>query len=183
MRPTVVARRYARALAEAAAEGVKDQLDAVGEDLAPVAEALGAEPGIMRFFADPSIPELQKFELIDTAAKKVKMNELTRNFLRLLVQKRRMHELPAIRRAYEEIKDEWQGIVAARATTAQPLKADEAKRYQQAVEKMTGSKVRMTFDVDPAVLGGARTKIGSQVYDGTLRRRLDLLRERLVGGK
>ena len=69
----------------------------------------------------------------------------------------------------------------AETTTAVPLSTAELKRLREALQKMTGRTVRITHRVDPTVLGGARTRIGSRVYDGTLKHQLVALRERLVG--
>ncbi len=191
MQPITVAKRYARALAdyaeskrgEAGGPGKKDpaRLNQVASELALVSHILDADPLFGRFFADPSIPQKDKQAAIEALSRKGKLSEAVRNFLNVLVTNRRLDALGAIRGAFEAVKDERLGIVSAETTTAVPLSAAELKRLRGALEKMTGLTVRITQHVDPALLGGARTRIGSRVYDGTLRHQLQALRERLVG--
>ena len=196
MQPVAVAKRYARALAdhleEAGARGrpgkprgpgekSSAELEAVAAELVLVARVLGADPKFQRFFADPSIGQEDKRAAIDALAKKARLGEAVRNFLLVLVTNRRLGAIGAIRDAFAAIKDERIGIVSAETTTAVPLSAAEVKRLHEALESMTGRTVRVTHRVDPAVLGGARTRIGSKVYDGTLRHQLESLRDRLVG--
>jgi len=156
-------------------------LEATASELELIVRVLGAEPKFGRFFADPSIPQKNKQAAIEALARKAKLSEAMRNFMMLLVVNRRLGALASIRQSFEEIKDERGGLVQAETATAVPLSAAELKRLREALEAITGRKVRIVHRVDPALLGGARTRIGSRVYDGTLRRQLEVLRERLVG--
>src|SRR3989442_4615862 len=191
VQPIAVARRYAGSLADhlemklgEPGKTVKKEpsrLEAAASELALVVGILGADPKFGRFFADPSIPQKDKQAAIDALSRKARLSAATRNFLTVLVSNRRLGALASIRRAFEEIKDERLGVVQAETTTAVPLSAAELKRLREALETMTGRTVKITQSVDPALLGGARTRIGSRVYDGTLRRNLEALREKLVG--
>lgn len=198
MQPVAVAKRYARALADhveqagkkgspgrAARAGQKAaaDLEAVAEELDLVARVLDADARFQRFFADPSVPQDAKQAAIDVLAKKGKLGDAARKLLMVLVVNRRLGAIGPIRDAFAAIKDDRIGIVSAEATTAVPLSTAEAKRLHAALEQMTGRSVRVTHRVDPSVLGGARTRIGSKVYDGTLRHRLEALRGRLVGAR
>ena len=181
MQPIAVAKRYARALADSAGGKDPGRLEAVASELSLAARVLGADAKFARFFADPSISQEDKRAAIDALARRAKLSDVVRSFLLVLVTNRRLGALEAIRAAFEGIKDERLGIVKAETTTAVPLSAAELKRLRESLEKMTGRTVRITHRVDPAVLGGARTRIGSRVYDGTLRHQLMALRDRLVG--
>ncbi len=202
MQPVAVAKRYARALADHVEQAgergrpgrparpgkparpspkAASALEAVADELDLVARVLGADAKFQRFFADPSIGQEDKRTAIDALAKKAKLGEAVRDFLLVLVTNRRLGAIGAIRDAFSAIKDERSGIVSAETTSAVPLSAAEAKRLHHALESMTGRSVRVTHRVDPSVLGGARTRIGSKVYDGTLRHQLEVLRDRLVG--
>ncbi len=180
MQQIAVAKRYARSLADAAGEKGRDLLDRLAADLSLAAEVIGRDTRLLRLFADPSVPARDKETVVGALAKKAKAADLTRKFLMVLIERRRMAALPAIARAFERIKDERLGMVAVEATTAVPLSATEVKRLRESLEKMTGLQVRLTLSVDPAVIGGARTRIGSRVYDGTLKRQLAILRDRLA---
>jgi F-type H+-transporting ATPase subunit delta len=179
VKPTAVASRYARALCEVI--GRKDQpgLEKAAADLSLAAEVLHREPLLLKFFEDPSVPQQEKVRIVETLGKKLKAGERTRQFLMVLIENRRLAVLREIARLFAVLKDEILGVVPAEATTAVPLGAGEQKRLRASLETMTGRSVRLALNVDPAVLGGARTKIGSKVYDGTLKRRLAMLRERL----
>jgi F-type H+-transporting ATPase subunit delta len=191
VQPVAVAKRYARALAdyaetkpgEAGRSGRKDpsRLETLASELALVGRVLDGDPAFARFFADPSIDQKDKKAAIEAMARKGKLSDALRNFLLLLVANRRLGALAGIVRAFDQEKDERLGIVSAETTTAVALSAAEAKRLREALEKLTGRTVKITQNVDPALLGGARTRIGSRVYDGTLRRNLEALREKLVG--
>jgi F-type H+-transporting ATPase subunit delta len=209
-----VAKRYARALAEAAegraapageraaargkavrgtpARGAAPgragaaareaaALEATAGGLLLAAEVVGRDRHLLRFFADPSIGRSVKEKAIATLCTEADLSDLVRRFLGVLVENRRMAALPAIARSFEALKDERLGIVAAEATTAVALSAGEQKRLRESLETLTGRAVRLAVRVDPGVLGGARTRIGSKVYDGTLKRQLAALRERLAG--
>jgi F-type H+-transporting ATPase subunit delta len=91
-----------------------------------------------------------------------------------------MDALPYIARALAGIKDDALGIVAAEATVAVELDDAGAAGLHQALETLTGRTVRLSVKVDPEVLGGARTQVGSRVYDGTLKTQLQALRRRLL---
>jgi F-type H+-transporting ATPase subunit delta len=183
VRPIAVAKRYARALADVAGEKDPARLEKVSGELGLVAEALARTPRATRFFEDPSVPRADKDKAIEALGRRAGISDLVQRFLRLLIENRRVAALPHIARAFAAIKDERLGIVPAQTTTAVTLSAPETRRFKDALEALTGRSVRLTLSVDPALLGGARTRIGSRVYDGTLRRRLDLLRSRLANAR
>ena len=191
MQPVAVAKRYARALAdyaetkpgESGRSARKDpsRLDSLASELALICRVLDGDPKFARFFADPSIDQKDKKAAIEAVTRKGKVSDAVRNFLLLLVTNRRLGALGAIARAFEQEKDGRQGITSVETTSAVPLSAAELKRLREALERLTGRTVKIMQNVDPSLLGGARTRIGSRVYDGTLRRNLEALRERLVG--
>ena len=180
MNPLAVGRRYARVLADVASGKDPASLEAVSAGLDLAAKVLAGDPALLRFFDDPSVRLEDKQAAIATLARKGKLDDLVKRFLDVLIVNRRLAVLPAIARAFRPIKDQRLGIVAVDATLAVPLAAAQQKKVREALEKMTGRAVRLTLNVDPAVLGGARTRIGSRVYDGTVRRRLQILRSRLA---
>jgi F-type H+-transporting ATPase subunit delta len=91
--------------------------------------------------------------------------------------------LPEVSREFRRVEEEILGMVSVELTTARPLTAPEVKRVQASLEKFTGKKVRLAPKVDAEILGGARAKIGSLVYDGTVAHRLDKLKRQLIGEK
>jgi F-type H+-transporting ATPase subunit delta len=177
---SAVASRYARALADLA--GAKDpkHLEATSSEIDLAARVLGSDAALLSFFANVAVSRAQKDEILATLAEKAKLSDLTRRFLGVLVDNGRMDALPYIARALAGIKDDALGIVAAEATVAVKLDDAGAAGLHQALETLTGRTVRLSVKVDPEVLGGARTQVGSRVYDGTLKTQLQALRRRLL---
>jgi len=171
--------RYARALAELAGRDPK-RLEALASELDLLAQVLGSDARLLGFFASDSVKREEKDALLTTLAGKAGLSDLARRFLGVLVDNGRVAALPDIAAAFGELKDAALGIVPAEATVAVRLTEGEVTGLRSALEKMTGHQVRLSVTVDPEVLGGARTRIGSRVYDGTLRSRLETLRRRLA---
>ncbi len=180
MKPITVAKKYARALAEVAGDKQASRLETIAAELSMLARVLASRPEIARFFEDPSVRREDRARAAASLVRKIGAGALTRRFLDVLIENRRVTALPVIAEAFEEIKDLRLGIVPIEATTAVALSAAERRKFQSSLETITGRRVRLTLKVDPEVLGGVRTRIGSRVYDGTLRRQLGLLRERLA---
>jgi len=183
VKPIAVARRYARALADVAGSNDPDLLEKLGAELQLVAEVLERAPQVARFLGDPSVEAREKQKAVAALEKGTRASDLIRRFLGVLIEHRRLAALSSIAQAFAAIKDEALGIVPAETTTAVPLSAAQQKKLRDAIEKLTGCSVRLSLRVDPAVLGGARTRIGSRVYDGTVRRRLQILRTRLAAAR
>ena len=93
---------------------------------------------------------------------------------------RRVGTLPSIAQVFHELREEKLGIVPAQVTTAQPLTEEMLTRTKQALQQLTGRRVRLETRVDPELLGGAVTRIGSTIYDGSLRSQLARLRREMI---
>jgi F-type H+-transporting ATPase subunit delta len=180
VKPLAVARRYARALADVAGQKDAKNLDRTAREISLAAAVLTGDAQILRFFDDPSIPRESKDASMQTLARKAKLSELSARFLGVLIDNRRTSALPAIDEALRALRDERLGIVQAETTMAVKPSETEVKQLRQALERMTGRQVQLSVTIDPGVLGGARTRVGSQVYDGTLRSQLAALRRRLA---
>ena len=101
-------------------------------------------------------------------------------FVDLLVSKNRIAALPSISAVFHEERETAMGIVPAEIVTASPMNDEMTRRAQSAMERMTGRKIRLACNVDPALIGGAVTKIGSTVHDGSLRTQLAKLRSKMA---
>ncbi len=175
-----VAGRYARALAEIVGTGDGAALVKTSAEIDLLARVLGAEPVLRVWFDDPTVPADQKAKALASLASTARLSDLARRFLDVVVEHRRVAALPAIAKALHAIRDEALAIVPAMTTVAAKMDDAETATFKAALETMTGRKVRLTVTVDPAVLGGAVTTIGSRVYDGTVRSRLEALHRRLA---
>jgi F-type H+-transporting ATPase subunit delta len=177
-----VAGRYAKALADLAGRDT-NLLESLASEIDLLARVVGTDARLLEFLASAKVPRERKEELLSTLAKKAKLSDLAQRFVRVLVDNGRVAALPDIAVAFGEIKDAATGILPAETTVAVSLTEEEQAALRAALEKMTGRKVRLSVKVDPEVLGGARTRIGSRVYDGTLRNRLETLRRRLSAAR
>ncbi len=178
MKDRKLASRYARALLAslpdpASAEAADRLLDAIRV-------ALDQSPEFRDLLRDPAVPTATRREVLQTLARRADMPVQVANFLATIVDHNRLAALGSIAEVYHEERERAAGIVSAEIVTASPLADDLKQRTQRALEQITGRKVRLTASLDPALLGGAVTKVGSVVYDGSLRSQLDRLRRRMA---
>ncbi|KXJ98605.1 MAG: ATP synthase F1 subunit delta [Acidobacteria bacterium OLB17] len=178
MSTETIARRYAIALADVVtkngeAAGVKGELNAWNEMVA-------SSPDLQSVFANPSIQHSAKEKLLETLIAKAGPSKTTANFLRVLVKNDRIGDLPQIQERFEEELAERSGVVVASVVSARDLPESEKGVFQANLEKLTGRKVEIEYGVDPEIIGGVVTRIGSTVYDSSVRTKLDNLREELA---
>ena len=176
----VVDLRYARALAGAVTDQGMDLL-AVQRQLEDFAATFEGSPELREVLENPSIPEPQKLRLLDSIAQRSGMSRPVRNFVALLTHHERMHELREIIAAYAALADKETGIAEAEITTARPLDAESRRLLEQQVAKLAGDqRVHATYREDGSLLGGAVVRLGSTIYDGSVRGQLEQLKRRLV---
>jgi F-type H+-transporting ATPase subunit delta len=176
-RTTRVARRYAQAAFEVARErGHVDRWLAELERLVGLLD--GTEAGA--FLAAPQVPFEAKQEFVEQILDDF-LPEV-RNFVLLLTRRRRIRLLPRIYEEFGRLANEYRGIVVAEVTSAVPLDdADKAVIIRQ-LSELTGRRVILRTQVDPAILGGLIVRMGDKLIDGSLRTRLERLRETLTRG-
>ena len=174
---SAVAQRYAAALADVAAE--RKNGDAVTRDLAAFAEAFASVADLRNALESPALNAEVKRSVIEQIAVKMKIDEAVRNFIYLLVDHRRTEMLAEIQQAFREELNARMGIVEAEVTSARELSAGEKKDLTAVLERRTGKKVEARFQEDEALLGGAIVRLGSTIYDGSVREQLNRLREQL----
>ncbi len=172
-----VAKRYARALFSVAGKGGK--LDAVQRDLSTVAAACKQSPELQRVLESPLVTADRKREIIDLVFKS-DIDALTRQFLHLLVDKRREEILPTVGEEFVRLADEARGLIRARAVVAGPLDDLQHASFLESLERRTGKTVELTVDVDPAIIGGAVVRMQDKVIDGSVRGALERIREEML---
>ncbi len=170
--------RYARALLDVL-EGNGADAEAADRELGEFVAAWQESPGLRSVFLDPSYPARQKVGLLDKLNAKLGMSGPVRNFVAVIVNHERMEGFEAIVEEFRRLLRGDLGIDKVEWTSARPLDAREREAVEARIHALTGKRVEATFREDPALLGGARLKIGSTVYDGSVRGRLDGLREQL----
>ncbi len=175
-----IARRYSTALADAAIAGgnapvVKAELEGLGR--------LFIESQDLRaVFSNPAINHDKKVKVLDGLIAKAKPTKTTGNFLKVLLQNGRIGEIAEISDRFAQVLQERSGVVSVTVTSARELPATEKAEFETSLAKITGRQVNIKFEIDPDLIGGAVTRIGSTVFDGSVRTKLENLREQLVNG-
>jgi F-type H+-transporting ATPase subunit delta len=171
-----IAQVYARSLFEVAEEASK--LDEVREQLGEVADALAADRDLQVFFFSPYFSTQEKAEGLDKAV--TDAEPIVVNFLKLLIEKHRMPALMRIRRAYDALWEDYNQLLPVQITSAVELDTQIVKHIGDQISEQTGRKVDLSATVEPDILGGIVVRVGNQVLDASVRRRLELLRKQIV---
>jgi F-type H+-transporting ATPase subunit delta len=175
------ASRYARAFADVIFE-MKLNAKSVQGQLADFAAAWHESRDLREFFTDPSFPVDQKVSFLDKLNAKLKMGQQTRNFIAVLIRNDRIAGLDSVIAELRRELNQRLGISEAKVTSARKLDDQERKELEQQIAALTGGTVEAQFEEDSSLLGGAVVQVGSTVYDGSVRGRLDRLREELTAG-
>ncbi len=179
----IVDSRYARAFASVVASQYLDS-KAAESQLNDFAATLEGSSDLREILQDPSIPEEQKLRVLDGIAGRIGMLPAVRNFVALITHHGRLHELNDILSAYHEIAYEAGDVTEAEIVSAHPLDAGNRALLEQQVAKLAGGqKVRATYSEDASLLGVAVVRIGSTVYDGSVREQLQQLKQRLIAAR
>ncbi len=169
--------QYANALADVAlkqdaAEAVLKQLNDFGATYTESAE-------LRNFFSSPAVTRDAKQDVIGKIIARMGASKILRNFLFIIADRQRMHALPEIVAAFQEVIRQRQGIAEAEISSAAELGTAQKAEFKKTLERLTGKRVEPKYSLDPALLGGAIVRIGDTIYDGSLRSRLNRLRARL----
>jgi F-type H+-transporting ATPase subunit delta len=180
--PAALASRYARVLADLAMKpGAGVDPHAVMHEIEAFEEALGASHDLRTALESPAIPPGRKRAVIARLAKTLPLSSLVRRFLAVLVDHRRTSLLPEIRPAFEAVMDERLGVVRVDVVSARELTAAQREDLAASVGRLSGKRARAHFAVREELLGGAVARVGSTVFDGSVRGQLEALKQRLAG--
>jgi F-type H+-transporting ATPase subunit delta len=174
-----VARRYASALADVSIE--KGEANEVKQELQDWDALLRANTNLQEVFRNPTIALDQKRAVLNKLIERARPRPTTANFLKVLLQNQRLTELPDINQKLTEILDERAGMIAATVTTARPVAESSRQNLISRLSTLTRKKVRVDFKEDPDLIGGLITRIGSTVYDGSVRTQLQQFRDKMAG--
>jgi F-type H+-transporting ATPase subunit delta len=177
MKDRLLAKRYAKGLL--AAIGDPETAERADAFLQAIASAMARSPELRDALLNPAIPRTDRRAVLEALGRERQVPRVVASFLAVVADHRRAGVLPAIAEAFHEAKDEALGVVPATLTTAAPLPEDLRERARKVLEKLTSRKVRLTCEVKPSLLGGAVARVGSVVYDGSLRTQLAALRRRM----
>lgn len=174
-----VARRYATALADVILE--QGEAKEVQQELREWTELLQANSNLQEVFRNPTIALDKKRAVLNQLIDRVKPRPTTANFLKVLLQNQRLTDVSEISNKLALILDERAGMVAATVTTARPVPVSAQDSLRERLAALTKKKVRVDFEQDPDLIGGLVTRIGSTVYDGSVKNHLEQIKEKMVG--
>lgn len=170
---TELAKRYGGSLYELAAE--ESLTEPILQELTFAESSCKQEPQYLRLLQTPSIPKKERCGLLDKAFEG--MHPYVVNFLKILCEEDLLGELSGCLEAYRERYNADHGIMEATVTSAVPLSAEEREKLLNKLQAKTGKLIRLTEKTDPSVLGGLRLDLAGERLDGTVQRRLELLRD------
>jgi F-type H+-transporting ATPase subunit delta len=167
---------YARAFADVVFDAHLDP-QATLREVRSLADLTAGNDQLRAVWETPAIPAEQKRGLLDAIAARQKVSRLVRNFMAVLIDHRRVNFLGPIVQQLEEEINRRLGFTEAEITSARELGAGERRALEAQVEKLTGKKVIARYSQDKAILGGAIVRVGSTIYDGSVKGKLERIRE------
>jgi F-type H+-transporting ATPase subunit delta len=173
------AARYARAFADVVLDTKLDPVE-VEQQLKDFAATFSASKDLREVLLNPSIPTARRVSILDAVNRRIGCGPKVRNFLAVLISHER---LAAVNEIIEEFRLEMNrrlSISDAEVVTARPLQDQERAKLEREVADLAGTRVNATFRQDKSLIGGAIVRIGSTIYDGSVRGRLERLKERLA---
>jgi F-type H+-transporting ATPase subunit delta len=181
MSTIAVARRYAEALADVAFAG--NQAETIEQELRELAKMFLPGSELRGLFANPIISQADKRKVLKSIIDRTHPTPTTVNLLNLLLAHYRLHNLTVVEEQFHREVNKRNGIVPAEVTTAAPMGRAEQEKLARRLKEMTGSTIQMQFKTDPSLIGGAVTRLGSVVYDGSIRTQLETIKNKLKVGE
>ncbi|MGH9768587.1 MAG: ATP synthase F1 subunit delta [Blastocatellia bacterium] len=178
MSVTTIANRYARALADVIVE--RSETKDVVNELSGFERMMAGHLQLRNVFASPVIATERKRAVLNELLARLSPHQTTANFLQLLLSNSRLQDLDQMLKALSRELDTRTNIVSAEITTAREISEQEKAALQGQLKAVTGKDVRLQFRTDPAIIGGAVTRIGSLVYDGSIKNQLAQMKRRLM---
>jgi F-type H+-transporting ATPase subunit delta len=176
----VIAKRYSRALFNLAQEG--GWVGQYGRELDQIVRLLNEHQDLASALQNPQYPEAIRLAMFGSIAEKGNVTPVMRNFVRLLIEKKRVQNLPEIAEYYHRLIDEHSNVARAQITAATKLDEQVIQEIAQALEQRTGKQIVVEFKQDPELIGGVVAQIGDLVLDGSVRRQLLNFKETIKRG-
>lgn len=173
-----LARRYAKALLEIGKE--KNQVAQYQKELSTFADAVELVSELRSCLTSPLYSAEEIKPIIGVLAKKLGLSDTVRNFLFLLVDKRRAQYLRDIVESFNDLANDFFGYARATVITAAPLVTTEYDNLKKTLERVTNKKILLDTKVDPQIIGGVIAEVGDKVFDGSIRTQLQKIGETLI---
>ena len=176
-----MARRYAEALADVAT--ARNQVEQIDNEVRVFAESMKSSRELHDMFASPIASQTDKLKVLEALISRTRTGPMTANLLRTMLGHHRLHHLAEVYEQFRREMNERKGLIVAEVTTATQVGAAEQAKLGRTLEQMTGKQVEFKFRIDPSLIGGVVTRIGSVVYDASVRTQLQEIKERLKQGE
>jgi F-type H+-transporting ATPase subunit delta len=173
--------RYATAFLEVVTAAKLDTI-AIDKQFSDFLATWDGSPELREFFVNPAISAIQKVGFLDKLNARLGLRKELRNLLAVLIDNGRIGAVSEVAQAYRKLLQQQLGIRQAEIVTARELGTAERNALVAEIGKLAGSRIEASFKLDAAILGGTVVRIGSTVYDGSVRGRLDRLKEALMAG-
>lgn len=178
MSVTTISNRYARALADVVTE--RRETNEVVAELSRFEKMLASHGELRDVFASPVLAVERKRAVLNDLLARLQFRPTSNNFLQLLLANGRLHNLDQMLRALSRELDVRTNIVSAEITTARAISEQEKTMLRDKLKAATGKDVRLQFRTDAAIIGGVVTRIGSTVYDGSIKSQLAQMKQKLM---
>lgn len=180
MRAITTALKYAKGLFEVAKE--KGKIKEFWDELSAFRNFIKEVPSAINVLQSPIYPPDLKQEILDEIFKQVKLDPEIEKFLRLLVERRRMHLFNEIVEMYRALLDEELGILRGEVIAPIELSPEDVEGVKQVLREKFGKEVYLDLRVDPSIIGGLMIRIGDFVWDATFKRQLRVMQEIIEKG-
>jgi F-type H+-transporting ATPase subunit delta len=180
---SAVGTRYAKALIEVVmAPGSKiDPKQALAE-LRAIQELIDGSTVLHNALLSPAVSPARKRAVMGRLIEPMGVSRPVRNFAFVVIDHRRIHSLASMVEAFDILIDERLGFVRGAVSSASPLTDSQRVSLDAELSRLTGKRTKLNFTIDPALIGGVVARVGSLVYDGSVRGQLERLRVKLANG-
>jgi F-type H+-transporting ATPase subunit delta len=173
-----IARRYASALADVVL--ASGETEPVKTELAGLSMLFAGNSDLQNVFGNPAIAHSDKSKVLENILARIQPSRTTTNFLKVLQQNGRLADLPHINERFSLVIEERTGLVSANVISAREIASDEKTEFEKHLGRLTGKRVTVRYAVDESLIGGLVTRIGSTVYDDSVKTKLENLKEQLI---
>ncbi|PYP91393.1 MAG: ATP synthase F1 subunit delta [Candidatus Angelobacter sp. Gp1-AA117] len=174
-----VASRYARAFAEVVMDRRIDPNTAI-QELETMAELMKSSPELRNVLQNPAVPHSQKLKLLDALIARIGGSKILRNFIAVLIDHHRAGQLHEVAEQFKHELNQRLGIAEAQVRSARELMPEEKQQLEKQMTAITSKVVRATYTRDARLLGGVIVRIGSTIYDGSVRGQLQRIKQQIV---
>lgn len=173
----VIAKRYAKALVELAEE--QKTSEKISQDLRAFVGAMDSQPAVDKLFRSPAVTPEDKKAVIHEIAQRMNLQPTTARFIEFLAENGRIRYIREVQQAFEDLLAERQNRVVVELTSATAMNNGYLSDIKGRLERITGKNIDIKTQIDTSLIAGVKAKIGSVIYDGSIRNQLNRMREQM----